>query len=276
MKEYSSEEISNIIYDKLLANKDNIITSYEDTNEEIGYFYLDHLLPSELAKRCFESFPDKSEMKCLKTIREYKYISAQMDKHHKLLESVLYAFQDPKIVQLIGEICGMNSLYADESLYAGGLSLMGYKNYLNPHLDNSQDANRNRWRVLNLLYYVTPSWERKNGGHLELWPSGVKNKPITIESKFNRLVVMATHSRSWHSVSPVKVNLDRCCISNYYFSNEWLNNSNSFHVTRYKGWPDQKFKRLILDVDYNLRMLIRRLFKKGIRKNPHIYKKNTK
>ena len=28
-------------------------------------------------------------------------------------------------------------------------------NYLKPHLDNSHDRDRKRYRVLNLLYYVT-------------------------------------------------------------------------------------------------------------------------
>lgn len=70
---------------------------------------------------------------------------------------------------------------------------MAHKNYLNPHLDNSHDAERERWRVLNLLYYVTPDWHLGDGGHLELWLDGPKKVPLHIESKFNRLVVMATH-----------------------------------------------------------------------------------
>ena len=90
----------------------------------------------------------------------------------------IYAFQDEKIVNLIGEICNANSLYADESLYAGGISLMAKDNFLHPHLDNSHDAERERWRVFNLLYYVTPDWEVENGGHLELWPNGPKKEPI--------------------------------------------------------------------------------------------------
>ncbi len=30
--------------------------------------------------------------------------------------------------------------------------------YLRPRLDNSHDKNRKRYRVVNLLYYVTPEW----------------------------------------------------------------------------------------------------------------------
>ena len=95
---------------------------------------------------------------------------------------------------------------------------MGKENFLNPHLDNSHNKDRNLWRVLNLLYYVTPGWKLENGGNLELWPNGIKNPSITIESRCNRLIVMSTHQKSWHSVSKVQTDIPRCCISNYYFS----------------------------------------------------------
>ncbi|GAA4238217.1 hypothetical protein GCM10022291_27850 [Postechiella marina] len=269
-----SGEVSELIYNKISENKDALARTYNSSKSSIGYFYIDDLLPKDLALKLSEVFPDKTEMKCLKSIREYKYVSAQMDKHNKLLENVIYAFQDYRIVNLIGNICNINTLFADESLYAGGISLMAKHNFLHPHLDNSHDAKRQRWRVLNLLYYVTPNWELEHGGHLELWPNGLKKEPVEIESKFNRLVVMATHSKSWHSVNKVKVDSSRRCISNYYFNDLPLRASDKFHVTKFRGRPGDTLKNLILDADASLRMLIRKVFKKGIRKNPHIYKKN--
>ncbi|HMC00526.1 MAG TPA: 2OG-Fe(II) oxygenase, partial [Flavobacteriaceae bacterium] len=187
---------------------------------------------------------------------------------------VIYAFQDKEVIDLIGKICDIESLYADGLLYAGGLSLMKKDNFLHPHLDNSHDAERERWRVLNLLYYVTPDWQKDNGGHLELWPNGSKKDPMLIESKFNRLIVMATHDSSWHSVNKVLANNSRCCISNYYFSDFPLKDTDKFHVTKFRGRPEDTFTNIILDFDASLRMLLRKLFKKGIRKNPHIYKKD--
>ncbi len=267
------KKIADLILDKISHQKSNLKKAYNETKSKIGCFYIDDLFPEELANACFELFPKQDEMRCLKSIREYKYISAQMDKHNPLLEEVLYAFQDERIIKIISEICDIKSLYADESLYAGGLSLMAEDNFLNPHLDNSHDAERERWRVLNLLYYVTPNWKNENGGHLELWPDGPKKEPLVIESMFNRLAVMATHSTSWHSVNKVVVNDQRRCISNYYFSDYSLKEDDKFHVTKYRGRPEEILKNIVLDFDANLRMLIRKVFKKGIRKNPHIYKK---
>lgn len=275
MNHLEKETISQLIFESINSRKEQLMEAYNTSEPKIGYFFIDDLLPEALAQKCFEVFPDPSEMRCLKSLREYKHVSAQMDKHDALLEKVIYAFQDPKIVRLIGEICNIDTLYADDSLYAGGLSLMAKDNFLHPHLDNSHDAERQRWRILNLLYYVTPNWKSENGGHLELWPNGPKKEPIVLESKFNRLVVMATHDRSWHSVNKVTVDGSRCCISNYYFSDEPLKNTDRFHVTKFRGRPEDTFINMILDVDAELRMFIRKIFKKGIRKNPHIYKKNS-
>lgn len=271
----TSEDIVNHICNTIKAHQKEAASHYSASKKAIGYFYIDNVIPEEIARACYELFPDKSEMRCLKSIREYKYVSAQMDQHHPLLEKVLYAFQNEKVVNLISEICDVENLYADDSLYAGGLSLMSDQNFLNPHLDNSHDAERERWRVLNLLFYVTPNWKLKNGGHLEVWPDGPKKEPVLIESKFNRLVVMATHQTSWHSVNKVHSDSDsRCCISNYYFSPNSLKETDKFHVTKFRGRPEETLKNFVLDTDANLRMLVRKLFKKGIRKNPHVYKKD--
>ena len=275
MEVSNRKEISELIYNSILDKKDDLITTYNASRSSIGYFFIDELLPNELVEKCAKVFPDKSEMRCLKSLREYKYISAQMDNHDPFLEEVLYAFQDEKIIKLIGEICSIDSLYADESLYAGGLSLMAKDNYLHPHLDNSHDAHRKRWRVLNLLYYVTPDWKTTHGGHLEIWPEGPKKEALVIESKYNRLVIMATHDMSWHSVNKVTVDHSRCCISNYYFSDHPLHDSDKFHITKFRGRPKDTLTNIILDLDAGVRTLIRRVFKKGIRKNPHVYKKKS-
>jgi hypothetical protein len=145
--------------------------------------------------------------------------------------------------------------------------------YLNPHIDNSHDRDRQRWRALNALYYVSPDWREENGGHLELWPGGVGGKPITLHSRFNRLVMMATHAGSWHSVCPIRVEGSRCCVSNYYFRNEPVRPTDTFHVTKFRGRPEEPMRDLLLRVDGALRMGLRRLFPKGVRKVTHQYRR---
>ncbi|MDA7707419.1 2OG-Fe(II) oxygenase [Flavobacteriaceae bacterium] len=266
--------LAQLIVNRIIQEKDRIKTQYEESKNQIGYFYIDDLLSAEITEQIDSQFPSKQEMVLKKSIRENKYIGVQMNEYAPVLEELIYAFQDDRVVNLIKQVCGIQELTPDENLYAGGLSSMKQSQFLNPHLDNSHDKERNRWRVLNLLFYVTPNWKDSNGGHLEIWPEGLDQHQTTLHSRFNRLIVMATHDKSWHSVSPVVVNASRNCVSNYYFSNTALSGTDKFHVTTFRGRPHQKFKNHVLRFDSFLRMNLRKIFKKGVVKNPHVYKSN--
>ena len=268
-------EIADIIVSKIKQNKDYLKKEFEKSAAGIGCFFVDDLLPNELATLLAGKFPNSDQMVLKKSLREDKFIGVQMNQYDSLLEETIYAFQDERIVRLVSEITELQHIFPDEKLYAGGISLMKKDQFLNPHLDNSHDKDRERWRVLNLLYYVTPNWKLENGGNLELWPNGLKNKPVVIESKFNRLAVMATHNNSLHSVSPVVENVERRCISNYYFSSVPVRQDDTFHVTSFRGRPENKVADVVLQVDTFLRMGIRKIFKKGIKENPHYYKKES-
>lgn len=273
MNKPSRAEIASILLARIHTEQESLKSQYETSQAHIGYFILDNLLPIELASSIYKAFPLKETMMLKKSIREHKYVTAQMDRCKPILEETIYAFQDSRIVKAIQDICTIPQLIADEHLYAGGLSLMTKDNFLNPHLDNSHDKDRNRWRALNLLYYTTPDWRDNNGGHLEIWPKGLDHAPVTLHSRFNRLVVMATHHSSWHSVSPITEAGNRCCISNYYFSPTPIKDNDDFHVTSFRGRPEEPVKDKILQADTALRMGIRKVFKKGIVSNPHVYKK---
>ena len=242
-------------------------------NRTIGHFVIDDLLPSSWARAIHDAFPAAREMVLKKSLRELKYVAAQMDKYQVLLEDALYAFQEPVVVGRIQQITGLRDLEPDGLLYAGGISLMAPGHFLNPHVDNSHDKFRQRYRVLNLLYYVSPAWQLQNGCNLELWMDGPAGAPTVIESRFNRLVVMVTHQRSWHSVSRNLSSANRCCVSNYYFSKHPVGDGHYFHVTSFRGRPEQRIRDLVLRADILLRSAIRTVFPKGIRENPHFYRK---
>jgi Rps23 Pro-64 3,4-dihydroxylase Tpa1-like proline 4-hydroxylase len=268
-------DLANLIFEKLSSEKDNLKFQFRNSDSSIGYLFVEDLLPKEIALKITKVFPEANRMVLKKSLRENKYVAAQMNLYHPLLEEIIYAFQDKRVVAIIGEICNIKNPIPDENLYAGGISMMGKKQFLNPHLDNSHDKDRNLWRVLNLLYYVTPNWEEEYGGNLELWPNGLEQKQITLHSKFNRLVIMETHNDSLHSVSPVTFDGYRRCVSNYYFADSPLLDSDRFHVTSFRGRPENKMADLVLRADTFLRMTLRKVFKKGIKENPHVYKKEN-
>lgn len=235
--------------------------------------YIDNVLPVEVALLIRQAFPAGDLLKIRSSLRELKFIGTQMNQYDPIVEEALYAFQDQRVVDLVSQITALQGLLPDELLYAGGISVMTRGHFLNPHIDNSHDKNRALYRVLNLLYYVSPEWSLEKGGNLEVWPNGMGEKQQTIESRFNRLAIMVTNKHSWHSVSPVVAQDTRCCVSNYYFSRFPAEKEDYFHVTSFRGRPNQPVRNLVLKADAGLRNAIRKIFPKGVVRTKHYYNK---
>jgi len=267
------KRLADYILEKLESQKQALHNQFS-TKGIINSCFIDDLLPVDIANQIYEAFPSPEEMAIHKSLRENKRIAAQMDLYNPLLEEIVFAFQDLRIVKLVEEITGIKEMVPDEHLYAGGISLMANGNFLNPHLDNSHDNDRENYRVLNLLYYVTPDWAIENGGNLELWDNGTKKKQRTIHSKFNRLVLMITNKSSYHSVSKVVSEGKRCCVSNYYFSKVPAENEEYFHVTSFYGRPEEPIRDILLKIDSGLRNIVRKITKKRVIETKHIYKKD--
>lgn len=265
-------DIGQRIAERLLSDKSLLTEAFRQPGR-IRSFIVDQLLEESFARQIYRAFPEKETMRLRQTFRERKYVAAQMNLYDPLLEETLYAFQDTRVLRAISEITGMRDLLPDEKLYAGGISLMEKGDFLNPHLDNSHDVDRKNYRVLNLLYYVSPDWKEEYGGNLELWDKGPGKIRRTIPSFFNRLVVMITGRDSWHSVSRVTHAAARCCVSNYYFSPHPAEGDEYFHVTSFRGWPQEKGKDFMLRCDNLARHGLRLFFKKGLVKTSHIYRK---
>jgi len=269
---WSRTQIADRIATRLEAEQDRARAAFRQPGR-IPSCVIDDLLPLDMVQTIYKAFPSPERLVLKKTLGQLKYVGYQMDQYDPLLEEIIYAFQDPRIVRIVTAITGISPLLPDDRLYAGGISLMGQGHFLNPHLDNSHDKDRSNYRVLNLLYYVTSDWRDEYGGHFELWDEGPGKQQRTIHSRFNRLVVMQTDERSWHSVSRVEHAGERCCVSNYYFSPRPAGTDASYHVTSFRGWPDQKVPDLFMRLDSGVRKMIRKIGGNWLFKNPHVYKK---
>lgn len=227
------------------------------------HFVVDGLLPAATADLIAAAFPqDSASFFQRKSLREHKKTSADLASYDPLLSRITYAIQDPRVVAVVSEITGVRTLEPDPLLYAGGLSMMARGDFLNPHVDNSHDGKRSRYRRLNLLYYVTPGWTLEKGGNFELWDQA-RTTPKTIVSRFNRLVVMETNRTSWHSVSKVVQDAARCCVSNYFFSQDSPDGDEYFHVTSFDGRPEEPVKHLVLTADAIARNVVGKVLKAG-------------
>ncbi len=271
-----TKEISTLIYNKILSKQKYLEENWNNPiDTSTKHIVIDNLLPIELCMDIYNSFPkDQSIFFKRSSFREKKRTSTNMSFHNEIINNCLYAFQDKKVINIISEITNIFGLEADEKLYAGGISAMQKGDFLNPHIDNSHDINRLKYRRLNLLFYVTPNWRTNNGGNFELWDKNVK-RPKVITSSFNRLVVMETTKKSWHSVNKIVSNGKRYCISNYFFSNKppIENKENYFHVTSFTGRPNERFKRFYGCIDNFFRNFVSKSFKIG-RGRKLINKKN--
>jgi Rps23 Pro-64 3,4-dihydroxylase Tpa1-like proline 4-hydroxylase len=255
-----------LILERLERESEQIRADFRaDKGINTRFTAIDNLLPQDIAEKIYKAFPPLEEMRLLDSFREKKYTSKSLDKFDPLIADITFAFQDPTVINKVAELTGIEKAVGDPHLYAGGISAMAKGHFLNPHLDNSHDYEQKNYRVLNLLYYITPDWKSENGGNLELWNEDV-TEAVEIPSLFNRLVLMSTNDKSWHSVNEVKPDRARCCVSNYYFSPVSPSGYETTHVTYFQARPEQTVRRLITKADSDLRTLIRKVVKKGFSK----------
>ncbi|MCW3585083.1 hypothetical protein [Burkholderia cenocepacia] len=134
--------LGSIIAEKLRSARAQATRQWNQT-APIHYFFIDDVLPAETAAAIRAAFPESSAMMLRKSIRELKFVSAQMNAHDPLLEEIIFAFQEPGVVAAIEEITALRALQPDEHLYAGGISMMGTGHFLNPQsVTNSVAASR--------------------------------------------------------------------------------------------------------------------------------------
>lgn len=192
--------------------------------------------------------------------QEKKFVGVGFENDQKLIEECIYAFQQEEVLELFSRICAIEDLVGDPELYAGGISSMSKTCFLNPHIDNSHDRLMTKFRRLNLLYYVSEGWTTRDGGQLILYPNGIKQNSIEINSSFNRLVVMRTDNRSLHGVKQItSEGKRRKCISNYYFSMSSPLNKYVYHSTSFRGFPGEPKKDLVLRIDAFIRTIVKSL-----------------
>lgn len=253
--------------DRLERNADYLKAEFaRDRHPAASHFaVLDDVLSPADAERIYASFPPLSQMRLMSSFRERKHTYKALENMNSLIHDAIFAFQSPEVIAAVATITGFKGMTGDPSLYAGGISAMTRGQFLNPHVDNSHDMNRTKYRRVNVLFYVTPNWKPEWGGNLELWDPAVR-QPTEIPSLFNRLVIMETNRKSWHSVNAVRQNATRCCVSNYYFSTESPENHDYFHVTSFTARPEQPLTRLWTSTDNLVRNCLRRVVRQGLAK----------
>ncbi|MFI4919432.1 MAG: 2OG-Fe(II) oxygenase [Legionellales bacterium] len=243
------EQLTGLIVQRINDAKDDLKKAFfqEHPIKVARHFALDNLLPNDLAKRIYADFPKPGKMRSLKSSGECKLKFGQLKNTSALIQDINYAIQDPRVIAAIEDITGIQKQQPDPLMSAGGITTLLKGGFINPHLDNSHDVDKKLYRAVNVLYYLSPNWRLENGGNYELWDTSVKNR-IIVPSLFNRLLVMETNRSSWHAVNPVLVDEPRCCVFNYFFSEQSPEGEDYFNVTAFQARPEQKIRRAIASV----------------------------
>jgi hypothetical protein len=75
-------ELANLIFERLVSEKESLRNEFETSKSGIGYFFIDNVLPEEIALQLHAAFPKTDEMVLKKSLREDKYVAAQMDRYN--------------------------------------------------------------------------------------------------------------------------------------------------------------------------------------------------
>jgi Rps23 Pro-64 3,4-dihydroxylase Tpa1-like proline 4-hydroxylase len=89
-------------------------------------------------------------------------------------------------------------VHVDPEYVGGGFHAGDTGSFLDLHVDFNIHPKHEDWlRELNILVYFNPDWEPSWGGEL-LLTDRPENPAITVEPKFNRLVIMESTDNSFH------------------------------------------------------------------------------
>jgi len=89
MSTLSREKIADHIYNSLFEKKESLHKNFNQSFNSIGYFYIDDVLPQDIALTIFQSFPKQQETIQKKSLKEHKHIAVQMNQYDPILEEVI-------------------------------------------------------------------------------------------------------------------------------------------------------------------------------------------
>lgn len=134
------------------------------------------------------------------------------------------ALMGPAFTHFIEIVCSYPDLEGDRQFTGAGMQRYRCGGFSEIHLDsNRHPFDSGLHHRVNLLVFLNPDWQAEWGGELVLWSSknGRPDQPaVSIQPTFNRAVLFAVTSKSWHSVNRVRCPDDqaRNSVAIYYFN----------------------------------------------------------
>lgn len=155
------------------------------------------------------------------------------------LRNAIHDLNAGPFLRFLEALTGIDHLLPDPHLSGGGIHVTRRGGHLGIHADFNWHEKLQAHRRLNVLIYLTPDYRAEHGGELELWDTGAKALVRRVEPSFNRMVVFATRSDTFHGHpnhwQPDTV--DRQSIALYYYTSQRPDDEiRDPHSTLYKGY----------------------------------------
>ena len=205
--------------------------------------YEDFLRP-EAARALAEVFPQPEDRMAWDRFGaqglEVKMGSSDEARFPAPLRQAIHDLNSGPFLRWLETVSGIEHLMPDPSLVGGGIHLSRRGDHLGIHADFNWHEGLQAHRRLNLLIYLTPHWEASYGGELELWNLDGTRRERTVEPLFNRAVLFATRSDTFHGHPNPWAAPDgryRQSIALYYYTTQRpADEQRAAHGTLYKGY----------------------------------------
>jgi len=156
------------------------------------------------------------------------------------IRHAIHELNSGPFIRFLEELTGIDHLLPDPHLSGGGIHLSRQGGHLGVHADFNWHEKLQAHRRLNLLIYLTPDWRREYGGELELWSCDGTKREQNVEPLFNRAVLFATRSDTFHGhpnpwAAPDGIYRQSIALY-YYTTNRPDDELRPAHSTLYKGY----------------------------------------
>ncbi len=179
-----------------------------ERGEPFPHIAIDNFLPPDHANFLSENFPTPDHPVWLdwrkRSPHQYGKQGpgdcSKFDSLDPLFRLALQEFNAAPFLKYLEDLTGVKKLLPDPYFKGGGLHQILQDGILDIHTDFNRYEHLELHRRLNVLIYLTASWEEPYGGSLELWDGGGDGGQCikSIAPLYNRAVVFKTDKRSFH------------------------------------------------------------------------------
>jgi 2OG-Fe(II) oxygenase superfamily len=106
----------------------------------------------------------------------------------------------PAFLYLLSEITGVWQLLPDPYLQGGGHAVMRRGGFFEVHADINVAYDTGLRRRMALLVFLNKDWRSEYNGQLELWSNDASRCEVSIEPRFNRVVLFEVAFPNYHGV----------------------------------------------------------------------------